>query len=128
MSFTEEQKLAAWNKATAVPDFDPRTFRKDACGAWIIWDKYGVDDNLYGWEIDHVVPRTLLESKGFSEDEINAVDNLRALQHMNNVAKGMDYPSYTALVTSDGDRNVDVVKNLVVNSSLRNKLDEMYGL
>ena len=128
MSFTEEQKLAAWNKATAVPGFDPRTFRKDACGAWIIWDKYGVDDNLYGWEIDHVVPRTLLESKGFSEEQINAVDNLRALQHMNNVSKGMDYPSYTALVTSDGDRNVDVVKNLVVNSSLRNKLDEMYGL
>lgn len=128
MSFTEEQKIAAWNRATAVPGFEPQTFRKDACGAWIIWDKYGVDDNIYGWEIDHVVPRAMLESRGFSEDEINSPENLRALQHMNNVSKGMDYPSYTAVVTSEGDRNVDTIKNLVVNSSLRQKLDKMYDL
>mgnify|MGYP000455405905 CR=1 FL=1 len=35
MAFTEEQRLSVWNKATTVDGFDPKMFRKDACGAWI---------------------------------------------------------------------------------------------
>ena len=116
MAFTEEQRLSVWNKATTVDGFDPKMFRKDACGAWIIWDKYGVQDNIYGWEIDHIVPKVLLEQKGFSQTMIDDVRNLRALQHQNNESKGDDYPSYTAVVTSENNKNIEQERNLVVNN------------
>ncbi len=128
MNFTEEQKLTAWNKATVVPGFDPHTFRKDACGAWMVWDKYGTSDNIYGWEIDYVIPPCILEHKGFSEQDINESENLRALQFLNKFSKGEDYPSYTSVVTSRGDKNVEEMHNLTVNAKLRAKLEKLYGL
>lgn len=56
MAFTEQEKRAAWNKAREVDGYDKNMFRKDACGAWIAWSKYGARDNDYGWEIDHIYP------------------------------------------------------------------------
>ncbi len=128
MAFTEEQRLSVWNKATTVDGFDPKMFRKDACGAWIIWDKYGVQDNIYGWEIDHIVPKVLLEQKGFSQTMIDDVRNLRALQHQNNESKGDDYPSYTAAVTSENNKNIEQERNLVVNNRTRTILGNIYKL
>ena len=52
--FTEEQRIAVWQKAQIVEGLDPSMYRKDACGAWMVWDKYGVQDNMYGWEIDQL--------------------------------------------------------------------------
>lgn len=56
MAFTEQEKLTAWSKAREVDGYDKNMFRKDACGAWIVWSKYGARDNDYGWEIDHIYP------------------------------------------------------------------------
>ena len=39
--FTEEEKLSVWNKAEIINGYDPAVFRKDPCGAWIIFNKYG---------------------------------------------------------------------------------------
>ena len=41
MAFTKQQIEDTWLKGTIVPNFDPAKYRKDACGAWIVRDKYG---------------------------------------------------------------------------------------
>ena len=126
--FTEEQRIAVWQKAQSVEGLDPSMYRKDACGAWMVWDKYGVQDNMYGWEIDHIVPRSLLQEKGYMPSEIDSLINLRALQHQNNTSKGDDYPSYTAIVTAEANRNVERMQNLTVNEKLRNQLKQHFQL
>lgn len=108
-----------WRKGRVIEGYDPNIIRKDACGAWIVKDKYGDYDNLYGWEIDHIYPISL----GGGNDIIN----LRPMNCSNNRSKGDDFPSYIADVTSDGEKNVKKRKNLVVNEVLRNQLIEMYG-
>ena len=128
MAWSEEQIQYVWNRATAVDGFDKSRFRKDACGAWIIWDKYGDIDSLYGWEIDHIVPKTLLVEKGYSQKDIDNLNNLRALQHENNLSKSNDYPSYTAVVTSEGTENVNVTKFLEVNEKKQEILRKLYNL
>ena len=108
--------------------YDPTLFRKDACGAWIIRDKSGDSDSIYGWQIDHIVPRSLLEENGFSDEEIDNQLNLRALQHDNNASKSDDYPSYTALVTSKGSENIQAIKYLQVNNKKQESLKALYNL
>ena len=125
---TEEQIQEAWNRATVVEGFDKDRYRKDACGAWIIRNKYGDTDNLYGWEVDHIVPQSLLRDKGFSESMIDNSLNLRALQHENNASKYDDYPSYTAVVTSEGTENVRVTKFLEVNIKKQEALKKLYNI
>ena len=128
MAWSEDQIQNVWNRATIVEGYDKNRFRKDACGAWIIREKYGDNDSLYGWEIDHIVPKVLLEEKGYSQTDIDNCDNLRALQHENNVSKSDDYPSYTAVVTSEGTENVSVTKFLEVNEKKQEMLRKLYNL
>lgn len=128
MAWSEQQIQYVWNRATAVEGYDKNRFRKDACGAWIIRDKYGDDDSLYGWEIDHIVPQSLLEEKGYSRKDIDKYENLRALQHENNASKSDDYPSYTSVVTSEGTENVNVTNFLEVNEKKQEMLRKLYNL
>ena len=125
---TEEQIQEAWNRATVVEGYDKNRYRKDACGAWIIRNKYGDSDSLYGWVVDHIVPQSLLREKGISESMIDNDLNLRALQHENNASKSDDYPSYTAAVTSEGTENIRVTKFLEVNSKKQEALKKLYNL
>jgi len=98
---TEEQhKLAIWEKASTVENYDPRVFRKDKAGAWIKWSDYGKTDfetNL-GWQIDHSKP---LSGQG-SDD----LDNMQPLHWVNNEAKGDIYPTWQPKVTSSGNKNI----------------------
>lgn len=128
MAFTEEQIQAVWNRAQSIDGYDKSRFRKDACGAWILRDKYGDTDSLYGWVIDHIVPQSLLVKKGFSKEKIDLPENLRALQHENNASKSDDYPSYTAVVTSEGSRNISSWKFLEVNKKKQVLLSKLYNL
>ena len=128
MAFSKQQIQDTWNRALSVEGYDPTRFRKDACGAWIIRDKYGDTDSLYGWVIDHVVPQSLLREKGVSEQMIDNPQNLRALQHENNSSKKDDYPSYTAVVTSDGTENISSWKFLEVNEKKQALLSKLYNL
>ena len=95
MSWTHEQKSAAWFKANAVEGNDGNKWRKDACGAWIGWRFYGDRDSEYGWEIDHINPN------GSDGDA-----NLRALQWQNNVRKSDG--RLACAVTAKGEHNVAV--------------------
>lgn len=77
--FTSMTLWAIWSKATAVPGFDARLFRKDACGAWIAWNAYGDRNSQHGWEVDHVIP----VARGGSD----LLSNLRPLHWQNNCRK-----------------------------------------
>ena len=120
MDFTDKDKISACSKARIVDGYNENLFRKDACGAWIAWEKYGLQDNDFGWEIDHIYPKIL------GGDE--SPDNLRALQHQNNASKGNDYPSYTAAITSQGNSNIEDEKYLTVNKNTRERLKALYKL
>ena len=126
MEITNQLKRQVWEKGQKVEGFNPDMYRKDPCGAWIVWDKFGALDNLYGWEIDHIFPQATLEKKGFSAILINDLKNLRPMQHDNNASKSDDYPSYTAVVTSDGSKNIQKDISLTVNEVTRTILAQLY--
>ena len=77
MGYSDDLILAAWEKATLVPNNDSGMWRKDACGAWIQRSCYNDRASQYGWEIDLVNPS--------GPDEI---ENLLPLLWKNHVGKG----------------------------------------
>lgn len=96
MAFTEQQIQKVWDKAKIVPGCDPSNFRKDACDAWIQRSQYGNRNSAYGWEIDHIKPKS---EKGSDDDS-----NLRPLHWENNLAKSDG--RLVCVVTSQGDKNI----------------------
>jgi hypothetical protein len=79
MSLSKDTIEQVWKKGAAVQSFNPTMWRKDQCGAWISRNEYGNRKSPYGWEIDHITPR----SQGGSDH----LSNLRPLQWENNVRK-----------------------------------------
>ena len=73
---TEETIQKVWEKGTAVAGNDSKVWRKDQCDAWIGRSYYGNRDSQYGWELDHIKPK----SDGGGEE----ISNLRPLQWENN--------------------------------------------
>lgn len=116
----EEKKRYAWQYTVIVDGYDPNMYRKDACGAWIRWDMYGQQDNIFGWQVDHIYP----VSKGGDDHP----ENLRALQHQNNASKGDDYPSYEAVITSKGNTNEEQRRSLTVNEKKRQQLAKIFNI
>jgi len=116
--WSEEDIQKVWEKGLVEKGFDNAKYRKDACGAWIMRDKYGNFNHNYGWEIDHIFPSALGGDNNFL--------NLRPLHTRNNKSKGDDYPNYKAVIESDGTKNVFVEKSLTVNEQLQIKLREIY--
>jgi len=90
-SFTGDQIKAAWNRGVPVPGWNPDYFRKDACGAWIHWVKYGeIMAGGCGWQVDHIRPVAL--------GGTDAPENLQPLQWQNNLSKGDDWPVWSCLI------------------------------
>lgn len=87
-----------WQKATSVEGYDSTKWRKDFAGAWIQRSQFGIRSE-YGWEIDHLMPKSLGGS-----DEIG---NLLPMHWRNNVNKANNYPEFTSVVTSEGNSNID---------------------
>lgn len=87
-----------WQKATSVEGYDSTKWRKDFAGAWIQRSQFGIRSE-YGWEIDHLMPKSLGGS-----DEIG---NLLPMHWRNNVNKANNYPEFTSVVTSEGNGNID---------------------
>ncbi len=106
-----------WEKARKVQGLDPSMFRLDACGALIMFERYG-KENPYGWVIDHIFPVSL-------GGDDNAM-NLRAFHYRNNLSKRDDYPSYTAVIKYNGKGNMEEERNLTVNDKVRASLKKIY--
>lgn len=119
MNFSDDIIEKVWQTARIVDGMDARMVRKDPCGAWIVRDKFGMVDNDFGWEIDHIYPRAL----GGDDNLLN----LRAMHCANNRSKGDSYPSYIVAMTADGQVNVPVRRVLKVNKAKREVLEEMYS-
>jgi len=128
MSFDDKDKLNVWDRASIVQGFDSDKYRKDPCGAWMIFDEYDNTDSIYGWEIDHIYPQSLLEEKNVAPEKINNISNLRAMQWENNRAKGNDYPIYKSVVSAEENKNVHIEKSLTVNDDIQNLLQQLYQL
>ena len=118
MTFNDTQKLEAWRNAIPVEGYPPEMYRKDICGAWMAWNKYGVQDSPLGWEVDHIFPVAL----GGNESS----QNLCAMQHQNNASKGDDYPTFNAVIKADGNANIRHERTMIINKILRQELQKLY--
>lgn len=116
--FSDAQKLIAWQHANIVEGYDPNHVRKDVCGAWILWGKFGHTDSPFGWEIDYVLPRRL----GGDEQDVN----LMAIHYLNNRSKRDDYPSFLAAVTSQDNQNIKKNAMVLVSELLQQELKKIY--
>ncbi len=85
-----------WKKGNVVSGYNEAKYRKDACGAWMMYDKYGNRDSPFGWEIDHIIPK----SKGGDD----VLSNYRPLQWKNNASK--QDGRLSCVIVSSGDRNI----------------------
>lgn len=128
MMTNEELRKIAWDHAVVEPGYDDSKYRKDACGAWIMWDKYNVTDSIFGWQIDHIYPESKLKERGFSREMIDHPANIRALQHQNNQSKSADYPGYIAVITSQENRNIVNRVSLTINTKKQEELKQLYNL
>lgn len=72
-------KDAVWMKGHVIVGYDPRDMRKDDLGYFIRYSEYG-EHSTYGWEIDHIIPK----SRGGSD----FISNLRPLWWQANAARG----------------------------------------
>lgn len=124
--FTEDQKKAVWCKGRIVEGFQEEHVRKDACGALMLYEKYGNRNSSFGWEIDHVYPKSKLEQLGVPADLINHIDNLRPMNWRNNESKDADYPSYKAVVKAEEDHNIECDDSKLVNPSTQTKISRLY--
>ena len=71
------RKFVAWSKARLIPGWP--SYRQDCDGRWICWSDYG-KNGTYGWQIDHILPRSL----GGSDLD----HNLRARHWLGNTSAG----------------------------------------
>lgn len=118
--YSDELIDKIWEKGRVVEGFDPATFRKDACGAWILRNQYDMKNSDYGWVVDHVYPTFL----GGDDAE----ENLRPMQWENNESKGNDYPIYIGEIRAEGAQNIHLRNQYTVREPLQQILQELYNI
>ncbi len=127
MEIKDELRKKIWEKGIEDKNYDPDKVRKDACGAWMIYDQMNRDDNpFFAWEVDHIVPVSVLKEYGVPDELINDIRNLRPLNWNNITSKGDDYPSYKAVMVSKADKNIRTEEYKEVSTSLQNELKKLY--
>lgn len=129
MNLSEKDKNDIFRKARKIDGLDADEWRMDACDAIIHRSSYGRNDEYFGWEVDHIVPQSLLEQHGVPQDLIDDPSNLRPLNWRNNLSKGNNYPAYQAEIFSEdgGESNILRTKQRIVNKAKQQKLRELYS-
>ena len=128
MKYSDDIIEQIWQKGQIVEGYKSDVVRKDACGAWIIRSLYGDTTSPFGWEIDHIYPKSRLQELGFDEAKIEDIRNLRPLNSRNNLSKSDAYPSYVAVITSEDNKNIECSKQFIINATIQEELKELYNL
>lgn len=124
--FNKEIIEVVWEKGRIIEGYDPAKFRQDACGAWITRDKYGDKTSNFGWVIDHICPRSLLERHNVPEDAVNDVVNLQPMHWANDMLKGESYPIFlSSRYAVEGD-NITLVQSFIINDAVRTAVDKFF--
>lgn len=126
MVITDQLINEVWNKGRIIDGYPESQIRQDACGAWIRRDDYGKIESPFGWDIDHIFPQKKLTTFDVPQIEIDDIRNLRPMHWKNNVSKGTDYPSYRAVVKSDGSKNVESETFFTVNRDIQAILSQLF--
>lgn len=129
MIITEELKRNVWNKGIICERYPSDKIRTDACGAFMLYDKFGDRDSIFGWEIDHIIPKSFLGGN-VDEERADNIINLRPLNWKNNASKSDNYPFYSASLTASDDltTNVTTEEGKVVNERVQRELKEWFNL
>lgn len=98
MELTDTKKLNIWEKAKKIDGYDSTKYRQDYAGAWIAWAEYGRQTE-FGWTVDHAKPINM-----GGTDELT---NLVPLHWRNNESKSDNYPKFTTVISSDGNKNIE---------------------
>lgn len=130
MELTEEKKKEIWNKGVVDDKYPSERVRKDACGAFILYDEFGNRNSIFGWEIDHIYPASILHEKDVPEEQIDSILNLRPINWKNNASKGANYPFYTACLVADDEKATNIERNVgkVVNQQVQAELKNLFQL
>ena len=116
-----------WEKGRVIEGYNPAQFRQDACGAWITRDKYGDKSNNFGWVVDHICPRSLLEKHNVPSEAIDDIVNLQPMHWANDMSKGESYPIFlSARYAVEGD-NITLVQSFIVNDTVRKALNDLFS-
>ena len=113
-----------WRKGRTLDGWNSDEYRLDAAGAIMVKSHRGTDD-IYDWEIDHVLPKEKLKELGIPEEKWDDIENLRPFNAKNNNRKSDDYPVYTrALVFDESKRkNVESEVGRVVNEDVQRQIN-----
>lgn len=115
----DELRLKVWEKGRKIQGLNPKEYRKDACGAIMIYSKFGNPSDEFGWGIDHIYPE-ILGGDG-------RLENMRPMQYQNLISKGSDFPVYMRTVKAVDNRNVFNRGQCRVSETIIEKLAEIYG-
>lgn len=128
-NFSDEIVDKVWRKGRTLDGWNSDEYRLDAAGAIMIKSHRGTDD-IYDWEIDHVLPKAKMQEFGIPEEKWDDIENLRPFNAKNNNRKSDDYPEYTrALVFDEAQRrNVESEIGKVVNEDVQRQINSHYGL
>ena len=126
--YTEKQLDNIFAQVRPISGLNQKEWGLDASNAIICRASYGREDEFFGWEVDHIVPRTLLESCKVPDELIDNEMNLRPLNWNNNVSKGDNYPKYDIRIVSEDEGQSNVRKKAVkiINKSKQEQLKQLY--
>lgn len=116
-NFTPSKIHDIWEKAKIVEGFNQDEYRQDIAGAWIQRDQFGTKE-LFGWEIDHMLPK----SKGGTDN----FENLQPLQWENNKSKADSFPSFTTLISTEENTYLKKPQNWKFNENFLDSLKMIY--
>ena len=91
-SFSESIKKLVWVKGKIIAGYPADKFRYDICGNVMAWKDYGDRHAKYGWEIDHIVPKSMRDVPGFEFLDFDNINNLQPLYWRNNASKSDQFP------------------------------------
>lgn len=78
--WTEQQKLAVWQKGEPYGTHPTNVWRKDKCGLLMKYSEHDNRNSDVGWEVDHIDP--------ISNGGPDYISNLQPLNWKNNADKG----------------------------------------